>query len=168
MVLFWGAARGKLDPAFSWKNSLLWLFSLVISYCATRVKVAFLSHCFIASPLPRKQNLRVACGVCVPTVDCVGESRVHAGGEEGIFPRNCWTSWESSSSAEMPVDREEERLSLYCWSWPASPSAICSSPSFQVVATGELAFGDGALRATFCLVDCVQLMLPGFCGCCSG
>ena len=117
------------------------------------------------SPLSRKQDLRVACGVCVPTVCYVGESLVHAGGDKGIFPLNCWTPWESFSSAEMPVDGEEERLSSSCWlARPASPSTICSSPSFQVIATGELAFGDGAFRATFCHMDCVQLMLSGFCG----
>lgn len=69
--------------------------------------MAFLSHCFTVSPLSRKQNLRLACGVCAPTVVCVAESLVHAGAQEGIFPLNCCTFWESSSSAKMRVDREE-------------------------------------------------------------
>lgn len=49
----------------------------------------------------------------------------------------------------MQAHREVERLSLYCWNWPATASAIGASLSPQLADANEPPYDDGALCRNF-------------------
>ena len=59
---------------------------------------------------------------------------------------------------------EEQRLSLYCWRWPASSFTVGASSAFQPIAAHEWAYDDGALCTNFRHMDHAYLDFIRVCG----
>jgi len=83
------------------------------------------------------------------------------GGESNIFFLSHWTSRDNFSTAET---REEERLSLYCQSQPATLSTVSASSPFHYMTASEMAYKDGAPHTNFLHMGLVHWTSSGSVG----